>query len=116
MTDTKTKLEAEETKLKERLAQIKARKQQIQARERAADAKKKRKDDTRRKILTGALVLELMESDPEKNRTFRALLNTFLSRNDDRALFDLPAIQTRADGEPMTGIPALDEDNTHPGS
>lgn len=47
------KIKAQETKLK----QLKAQKQQIEARQRTAAAKISRQQDTRRKVLVGAVIL-----------------------------------------------------------
>ena len=47
--------------LEKRLKQAKALKQQQLARERAAEKKRQRSDDTRRKILVGAVVLAKVE-------------------------------------------------------
>ncbi len=49
----------------------------------------KNKTDTRRKILIGAYVMD----KAKKNGTFSEIiaeLNNYLTRNSDRALFDLP--------------------------
>ena len=73
----------------ERLKQLKAKQQQIEARKRAAEAKAKRAADTRKKILLGALALQLMESDGGQNAVFMDRLDRFLVRTDDRALFGL---------------------------
>lgn len=80
------RIAALETKLK----QERAKKQKIEARLRAAEQKRKRTEDTRRKILAGALVLELMEQDPQTKQKFLARLDRYLTRADDRALFGLP--------------------------
>ena len=48
------RIKAQEEKLK----QLKAQKQQIEARKRSATAKVTRQQDTRRKVLAGAMVLE----------------------------------------------------------
>lgn len=84
-----------EKKLREQMAQLKARLQKVEAQRKAKEAKRKRADDTRRKILAGALVLQLMDQDDNKRQTFRALLDQFLSRADDRKLFDLPERETQ---------------------
>lgn len=73
-----------------RVKQLKALKQKQSAREKALAAKKERANDTRRKILLGAFYLDQMQ----KNESFKAQivpkLDAYLTRNDDRALFDLP--------------------------
>lgn len=76
--------------INKKLDQLKAQKRQLEARQRAAEAKTKRSADTRRKILVGALVLSKLD-DQEHGTRFRAFLQrelqSFLTREDDRALF-----------------------------
>jgi hypothetical protein len=50
-----------------------------------------RRDDTRRKILAGAIVLARVEQGQISESEFRGWLDTALTRPDDRALFELPA-------------------------
>lgn len=57
---------------------------------------KARKQDTRRKILAGSMVLERMGKDEAFAAKFRDDLDGFLTRDIDRALFDLPAKQQSA--------------------
>lgn len=78
--------------LHEKLKQARALKSRIEARQKAADAKRKRTEDTRRKILVGALALEMMGQDETAKRRFMARLDSYLTRPDDRALFGLPAL------------------------
>ncbi len=73
----------------ERLKQLKARKQQLEARKRAIEAKKNRSDDTRRKILLGAAILQKVESGEWKRERMLALLDATLTRPNDRVLFGL---------------------------
>lgn len=81
------KIEAAEQRLKQLKEQAKKRKQAEAAKSRA----KARKDDTRRKILIGSMYLDnIKENGENKNRLLTALDN-YLTRDDDRALFDLPA-------------------------
>jgi hypothetical protein len=79
------RIKAQEDKLK----QLKALKQKQEAQKKAAAARVVRAEDTRRKILAGALVLEMMGSDEETKTRFLARLDKFLNRPDDRALFGL---------------------------
>ena len=51
---------------------------------------KERKRDTRRKILAGACVLDRADKDPDAARHLRKILDAFLTKPQDRALFDLP--------------------------
>ena len=77
--------------LEERLKQLKAKQQQIDARRRAFESRQARKNDTRRKILAGAIVLAKVEQGVLANAQFRKWLDEALTRADDRALFDLPS-------------------------
>ena len=77
----------------ERLAELKQEEAAVKAkiqRERAKLAEQRRKDDTRRKIIAGALALQ------HKDEGFQAalgrLLNEYVTKPDERALFDLPPL------------------------
>ena len=82
--------------LEAKLKQEKARKQLIEARKRAAESKLKRSQDTRRKILVGAAILAKVERDEWPEAKLLALLDTTLTRSDDRVLFGLP-LRTESD-------------------
>ena len=56
-------LEQKIAKQEERLRQLKAQKQAIAAREKKKNSDRQRKDDTRRKILLGAWVLNKLKND-----------------------------------------------------
>ena len=76
----------------ERIAELEQQKQQIAnriARLRTIESTKERKRDTRRKILAGACVLDRADKDPASARHLRELLDAFLTKPPDRALFDL---------------------------
>ncbi len=83
-------------KLEAKLKQAKAEKQRIEARRRAIEAKRTRAQDTRRKILAGAAVLAAVERGDWSRDALLKLLDTMLTRADDRALFDLPPVPTSA--------------------
>ncbi len=85
--------------LEAKLKQEKARKQQIEARKQAAESKLRRSQDTRRKILVGAAVLGKVERGEWPEAKLLALLDTTLTRSDDRALFGLP-LRTEPDQSP----------------
>ncbi|MFK0276092.1 mobilization protein [Ensifer sp. NPDC090286] len=76
--------------ISQRLAELEERKKTLKARL----GKQERAQDTRRKILLGALVLHRLEqcNDPEFTRRLRDWLQRelpgFLVRDGDRALFD----------------------------
>ena len=73
------------------LERLKAQRKKIEARIQAAEARiktKERKQDTRRKILVGSYYLD----QAHKNGTgddIKKLMTDYLSRESDRALFDL---------------------------
>ena len=84
-----TELDERIKQTEEKLKQLKARKQLLEARKRAIEAKKNRSDDTRRKILLGAAILQKVESGEWKRERMLALLDATLTRPADRALFGL---------------------------
>ena len=51
-----------------------------------------RKLDTRKKIIAGALALEHMQFDGRYGQAFRSLIDEYVTRDQDRALFDLPPL------------------------
>lgn len=82
--NTKSKIDA----LKKQREQLDARIQKLAA----AESTRERKRATRRKILVGSYYLDHVE----KNNSFDELkqkLATFLTRNSDRVLFDLPLLE-----------------------
>ena len=79
------RIEALEAKLK----QLKVRQQRAEARARALSSRRDRKADTRRKILVGAVVLAKIEQGVFDERTLKGWLSQALTRDDDRALFEL---------------------------
>ena len=49
-----------------------------------------RKKDTRRKILLGSLMMDMMKKGELDEKNIRKKLDVFLSRDTDRQLFDFP--------------------------
>lgn len=84
------KLNEQITALEGRLKQLKAKQQRVEARRRSIEAKRTRKVDTRRKVLVGAIVLARIEQGRFPEAELRAWLDEALTRDDDRALFELP--------------------------
>jgi hypothetical protein len=82
-----TKRAAQISVLEEKLRQLKAREQAAEARRRSLESRRKRKDDTRRKILVGAIVLAKVEHGELDAGRLRGWLDAALTRDDDRALF-----------------------------
>ena len=76
--------------LETRLKQLKAQQQRIDARRRSIEVRRTRKDETRRKILVGAIVLAKVQAGEIDEKRFRQWVDEALSRPEDRALFELP--------------------------
>jgi len=87
-----------EAELKKKRAAITRKKQQQQTK----INNQSRKADTRRKVLIGAAVLHKLEAGEWPQERLNALLNGFLTRNDDRALFSSlePPPATAPDPDP----------------
>lgn len=84
MPDKLQKLEAKKAKIVAEIQRIRGR-----------EAAQNRKDDTRRKILAGALFLSMVERGEVVNKNvLLAALDKSLSRPQDRALFNLPPLPT----------------------
>ena len=73
-------------KLLEKREQLNAEIQKVRARQSAQE----RKEETRRKILLGALVKEMMSSGELDEAIIMKRLEGFLTRDIDRKLFDFP--------------------------
>jgi hypothetical protein len=84
-----TKLTDRIETLEQRLRQLKARHQQSEARRRSFESRRERREDTRRKILVGAIVLAKAEQGVLEDAVLRGWLDKALTRQDDRALFEL---------------------------
>ena len=78
--------------LEEKLQQLKARQARAEARKRALLSRRARKDDTRRKILAGAIVMAKVEAGELDAKRFREWLDHAHTRPEDRALFELPPL------------------------
>jgi|GEM_PF-6996814 len=83
--------------LREQLKQAKIAKQKQAAMQKKADAEKKRAEDTHKKVLLGAMLLNLLEKDSSPDQAIQKFiiegLNAFLTRDVDRELFGLRVIQ-----------------------
>ena len=74
----------------DKIAKLEKQQAQLQARikdEKAKISKQKRKEDTRRKIITGALVLEHMTMDENFRLEIESLIRRH-AKDKDRELFD----------------------------
>lgn len=81
----------------EKLKQLKELHQKQLAQKRAAQSKRQRAEDTRRKILIGAMFWERMGIDDDAKTKVLTQLDRWLKRKEDRALFDLPPLAESAD-------------------
>ena len=91
--------------LEKRLKQAKALKQQQVARERAAEKKRQRSEETRRKILVGAVILAKVERGEWPKERLRETMDQALTRADDRALFGLLPVQAKPGTQPQNTAP-----------
>lgn len=83
------KLEESIATLEERLKQLKVRKLRLDQRQRSLSSRRERAADTRRKILVGALVLAQVENGEHPRDSLYSALDRYLTREDDRNLFEL---------------------------
>ena len=83
--------------LEEQRARINAEIQRVRSRE----SQEERKRETRRKILAGAMVLDRVKRKDLSEKLFKADMERFLDRDQDRALFGLPPRQDREKGNPQ---------------
>lgn len=83
--------------------QINAQIQAIKAREQAQH----RKDDTRRKVLVGGVVLKMLKIGEMPQERLNQILDKHLEKEADRALFNLP---------PRTGDYPKQEEQLHTGA
>ena len=90
MSQALTKLDASIEAQQAKLAQLKARKQKLEALAKTKLQGLARKQDTRRKVLVGAMLLERMDRDPQVKQQLMGQLASFLTRREDRLLFGLP--------------------------
>jgi hypothetical protein len=85
-----SKLEERIAATEERLRKLTTQQQRVAARQRVRDSRQQRRDDTRRKILVGAIVLNKVEYGEIRRDQLMGWLDGALTRADDRALFELP--------------------------
>ena len=83
-------------KAEEKLKQLKAEQQKVEARKKAAETKRSRQEETRRKVLVGAVVLAKLEDGSYPEAEFTVMMEAALSRAEDRKLFGLAVIENTA--------------------
>jgi large subunit ribosomal protein L7/L12 len=75
--------------LEEKLKQLKLQHQRKEARTRAVEARRSRREELRRKVLVGAVVLAKVEDGSLEEKVLQGWLAPALTRAEDRALFGL---------------------------
>lgn len=81
--------------LERRLKALKTQQQRLEARNRATKARRDRREELRKKIVVGAVVLSKVERGEIEEKVLLGWLEGALTREEDRALFGLAAT-TRA--------------------
>lgn len=99
------KLDAEIALQKEVRANLLKKDQREDRIKKFADLKAARATDTRRKILLGALSMQMMNVDPVLRVSVNRQLDAFLEKDYDRKLFDFPI---RPPVKPLTTIDEFD--------
>jgi len=74
--------------LEQRLKQLKVKQQRMEARRRSLESRRSRRNELRRKILVGAVVLAKVDEGAIPLSTFREWMEGALTKDEDRALFD----------------------------
>ena len=82
-----TSLEERIAAAEQRLRALKARQVRTATRQRARDARQKLQDDVRRKILVGAVVLDLVERGAISASLLKKWVEEKVAREEDRVLF-----------------------------
>lgn len=100
-----TKSEKSSKKTSLNLEKLKERQRQIQEQIKLAEAReseRQRKEETRRKILIGASILEEVDEGKFPKEKLQKILDSRLKRPGDRQLFDLPESITQNEAKPTT--------------
>ena len=88
--------------MSKRLEELLKKREQLNAhiqKARARECAQKRKEDTRRKILLGALMMHMMEKGELERDKILKKLDGFLTRDIARKLFDLPLKEKKESAE-----------------
>ena len=90
------KIDDQISTLQDRLKLLKLRQQRVDARKRAIEVLRERKAETRRKFVLGSVILAKVQEGVMDSAQLREWLDQMLTRQDDRALFDLPSREAPA--------------------
>lgn len=93
-TDKQISIRAKIESIEERLKQLRTQERELSNRLKTIDSQKMRKDETRKKIIVGAITLAEMEKDLSLRNIFIEKLHSILVKPSDRALFNLPIIDS----------------------
>ena len=85
----------------EKINQLKEQKQAIEAREKKKISEQQRKEETRKKILIGSMMLKKMEDEAEKIKIL-AELNKYLTEDRDRKLFNMLPVKDENETNNLT--------------
>lgn len=85
-----SKIDERITTLEAKLKLARNQKLAMEQRRVAAEKKRERENDTRRKILIGAMIMDRIDNGKETEEKIKELMDTFLTRDKDRELFGLP--------------------------
>lgn len=88
-TDKQISIRAKIQSVEERLKQLRTQERELSNRLKTIDSQKKRKDETRKKIIVGAITLAEMEKDLSLRSVFLEKLDSILQKPSDRNLFNL---------------------------
>jgi hypothetical protein len=75
--------------LEAKLKQLKVVQQRREAKARSVETRRTRREEMRRKFLVGAIVLAKIEDGSLDRKILNGWLQTALTKNEDRALFEL---------------------------
>jgi hypothetical protein len=93
------KLDEQIATLQERLKQLKLRQQRTEQRRQAMETRRERKAETRRRILIGGIVLAKLRQGDSEAAIIRGWIEEAVTREGDRALFELVAGGTGGSAE-----------------
>lgn len=113
-----SKLEERIAAAEQRLKTLKARQVRAATRQRTRDAKQHRRDDLRRKVLVGSVVLGMVERGEIEVSQLKGWLTGALSRTEDLELFSSYWVITKesgAESPPEEGEPGLPVSNGESG-
>lgn len=92
MSDNIQSLNLKIAEQEKKLKQLKEQKAQAERRAKAAERKRLRTHDTRRKVLLGAWIFEMIKQGKLSSEWVKTNIDPFLKRNADRELFELPPL------------------------